>query len=209
MFPPPEETILPRRQPHSKKKPEKHIPRPPNAFILFRSFFIHSQHVSTEVESNHATLSKIIGITWQSLPEEERQVWNNKAKEVLDEHRRKFPKYAFRPQKGAPSERRKVREVEWKDIKRCTNMARSLSSLLRVRKATSSTRLFKSSISTMSQRSASASKPQLMLTPSAAHHRPQFLIRKTRAPASRVSSQKDNFTPIYRPSHSDYPKPCS
>jgi hypothetical protein len=127
MFPPPEETTAPRRQPHSKKKPENHIPRPPNAFILFRSSFIKSQHVSTEIETNHSTLSKIIGITWQSLPEEERQVWHNKAKEVLDEHKRKFPKYAFRPvqtkAKGAPSEKRKVREVERKDIKRCTKIA--------------------------------------------------------------------------------------
>ena len=130
MFPPPEETAAPRRQPHSKKKPENHIPRPPNAFILFRSSFIKSQHVSTEVETNHSTLSKIIGITWQSLPEEERQVWHTKAKEALDEHKRKFPKYAFRPvqtkAKGAPSEKRKVREVEPKDIKRCTKIAQLL-----------------------------------------------------------------------------------
>lgn len=130
MFPPPEETTAPRRQPHSKKKPENHIPRPPNAFILFRSSFIKSQHVSTEVETNHSTLSKIIGITWQSLPEEERQVWHTKAKEALDEHKRKFPKYAFRPvqtkAKGAPSEKRKVREVEPKDIKRCTKIAQLL-----------------------------------------------------------------------------------
>ncbi|KIM37254.1 hypothetical protein M413DRAFT_276090 [Hebeloma cylindrosporum] len=130
MFPPPEETAAPRRQPHSKKKPENHIPRPPNAFILFRSSFIKSQHVSTEVETNHSTLSKIIGITWQSLPEEERQVWHTKAKEALDEHKRKFPKYAFRPvqtkAKGAPSEKRKVREVEPKDMKRCTKIAQLL-----------------------------------------------------------------------------------
>ncbi|KAF8149145.1 hypothetical protein B0H34DRAFT_667862, partial [Crassisporium funariophilum] len=130
LFPPPEENATPRRQPHSKKKPENHIPRPPNAFILFRSSFIKGQHVSTEVETNHSTLSKIIGLTWQNLPEEERQVWHVKAKEALDEHKRKFPKYAFRPvqtkAKGAPSEKRKVREVEPKDLKRCTKIAQLL-----------------------------------------------------------------------------------
>ncbi|KDR72415.1 hypothetical protein GALMADRAFT_229167 [Galerina marginata CBS 339.88] len=130
MFPPPDENPAPRKQPHSKKKPENHIPRPPNAFILFRSSFIKSQHVSTAVETNHSTLSKIIGLTWQSLPEEQRQVWHMKAKEALDEHKRKFPKYAFRPvqtkAKGAPSEKRKVREVEPKDIKRCTKIAQLL-----------------------------------------------------------------------------------
>lgn len=130
MFPPPGEITPPRRQTHSKKKPENHIPRPPNAFILFRSSFIKSQHVSTEVETNHSTLSKIIGLTWSNMPEEERQVWHLKAKEALDEHKRKFPKYAFRPvqtkAKGAPSEKRKVREVEPKDIKRCAKIAELL-----------------------------------------------------------------------------------
>jgi hypothetical protein len=38
-----------------------YIPRPPNAFILFRSSFIRSQNVPGRVEGNHSTLSKIIG----------------------------------------------------------------------------------------------------------------------------------------------------
>ena len=130
LFPPADDGLPPRRQTHTKKKPENHIPRPPNAFILFRSSFIKSQHVSTEVETNHSTLSKIIGLTWQNLPEEERQLWHSKAKEALDEHKRKFPKYAFRPvqtkAKGAASEKRKVREVEPKDMKRCTKIAQLL-----------------------------------------------------------------------------------
>lgn len=130
LFPPSDDGLPPRRQTHTKKKPENHIPRPPNAFILFRSSFIKSQHVSTEVETNHSTLSKIIGLTWQNLPQEERQLWHSKAKEALEEHKRKFPKYAFRPvqtkAKGAASEKRKVREVEPKDIKRCTKIAQLL-----------------------------------------------------------------------------------
>ncbi|KAI0765863.1 hypothetical protein BD413DRAFT_572799 [Trametes elegans] len=104
-------------------------PPPPNAFILFRSSFIKKQHVSTEVETNHSTLSKIIGLTWQNLPHEERQVWHAKAKAALEEHKRKFPQYAFRPlhTKGkAPAEKRKVREVEPKDLKRCAKIAQLL-----------------------------------------------------------------------------------
>lgn len=118
-----------RRQAHSKKKPENHIPRPPNAFILFRSSFIKNQHVSSEVETNHSTLSKIIGLTWQNLPHEERDIWHAKAKAALDEHKRKFPEYSFRPLhakvKGGP-EKRKVREVSPKDMKRCAKIAELL-----------------------------------------------------------------------------------
>lgn len=136
LFPPTEENIpAPRRPTHSKKKPENHIPRPPNAFILFRSSFIKSQHVSTEVETNHSTLSKIIGLTWQNLPEKERQVWHAKAKAALEEHKRKFPQYAFRPTQakkgGGTLEKRKVREVEPKDMKRCAKIAEFLAAGLK------------------------------------------------------------------------------
>ncbi|KAG6856498.1 hypothetical protein H0H87_003877 [Tephrocybe sp. NHM501043] len=126
---PPTLDAPPRKPPHSKKKPEDHIPRPPNAFILFRSSFIKSQHVSTEVETNHSTLSKIIGLTWKTLPNEERLLWHAKAKAALDEHKRKFPQYAFRPtqarHKGS-TEKRKVREVGPKDHKRCAKIAELL-----------------------------------------------------------------------------------
>lgn len=130
LFPPTDEKPAARKAPHSKKKPENHIPRPPNAFILFRSSFIKSQHVSTSVETNHSTLSKIIGITWKNMSESERQVWHAKAKVEQEEHRRKFPKYAFRPQqtkgKGGTGEKRKVREVEPKDLTRCKKIAELL-----------------------------------------------------------------------------------
>lgn len=129
LFPPSPEGVPGRRAAHSKKKAENHIPRPPNAFILFRSSFIKSQHVSTEVETNHSTLSKIIGLTWQNLPNEERQVWHAKAKAALDDHKRRFPSYAFRPAhtrgKGG-TEKRKVREVGLKDTKRCEKIAELL-----------------------------------------------------------------------------------
>lgn len=85
--------------------------------------------MSTEVETNHSTLSKIIGLTWQNLPQEERQVWHSKAKVALDEHKKRFPSYAFRPAhtrgKGG-TEKRKVREVGLKDTKRCKKIAELL-----------------------------------------------------------------------------------
>jgi hypothetical protein len=128
LFPPSNDCSTSHRPAHSKKKPANYIPRPPNAFILFRSSFIKSQHVSTEVETNHSTLSKIIGLTWQNLPHDERQVWHAKAKAALEDHKRRFPQYAFRPlhPKGKPTEKRKVREVGPKDLTRCAKIAELL-----------------------------------------------------------------------------------
>ncbi|PPQ74886.1 hypothetical protein CVT26_011447 [Gymnopilus dilepis] len=114
---------------HGRKKPANHIPRPPNAFILFRSSFIKGRHVSTGVETNHSTLSKIIGLTWQGLPEDERQKWHARAKIALTEHRRRFPQYTFRPihtKRGKTQEKKKSREVGPKDEKRCAKIAELL-----------------------------------------------------------------------------------
>ena len=129
LFPTNPSECPPRRSTHSRKRGEDHIPRPPNAFILFRSSFIKSQHVSSEVETNHSTLSKIIGLTWQNMPHEERQIWHAKAKKALEEHRKKWPQYAFRPSHSKAKggvEKRKVREVEPKDLKRCAKIAELL-----------------------------------------------------------------------------------
>ncbi|KAJ7661074.1 hypothetical protein B0H17DRAFT_1212361 [Mycena rosella] len=120
---------------HSRKQPEGHIPRPPNAFILFRSSFIRSQRVSSEVETSHSTLSKIIGLTWQNLPEDERRVWHTKARAAGEEHRRKFPAYTFRPLHRRPppsgadkdaNAKRKVREHGLDDPARCEKIAELL-----------------------------------------------------------------------------------
>jgi hypothetical protein len=73
------------------------------------------------------------------MPHEERQFWHTKAKVAQVEHKRKFPDYAFRPShvksKGGAggggggstnSEKRKVREVGPKDMKRCAKIAQLL-----------------------------------------------------------------------------------
>lgn len=46
---------------HGKRRDPSYIPRPSNAFILFRSAFIRDRKVSDKVEGNHSSLSKIIG----------------------------------------------------------------------------------------------------------------------------------------------------
>ncbi|KIY62800.1 hypothetical protein CYLTODRAFT_404120 [Cylindrobasidium torrendii FP15055 ss-10] len=87
----------------TRKKGPSHIPRPPNAFILFRSSFIRNQAISLDVETNHSTLSQIIGMTWKGLSAGDRSFWQDRAKVALEEHRRLYPKYAFRPTQTSPA----------------------------------------------------------------------------------------------------------
>ncbi len=59
--PPGTPMLAPTRTSHSKKRDASYIPRPPNAFILFRSSFIRAQRIPGEIEGSHSALSKIIG----------------------------------------------------------------------------------------------------------------------------------------------------
>ncbi|CCM04391.1 uncharacterized protein FIBRA_06567 [Fibroporia radiculosa] len=86
---------------HAKKRDASYIPRPPNAFILFRSSFIRAQHIPGKIEGNHSALSKIIGKYWKSLPREEREVWEARAIVAQAEHRKKYPDWRFRPSANA------------------------------------------------------------------------------------------------------------
>ncbi|KAF4564963.1 hypothetical protein EYR40_011136 [Pleurotus pulmonarius] len=88
---------MPRPSSHGKKRDASYIPRPPNAFILFRSSFIRSQQVPGKVEGNHSTLSKIIGMYWKTLPKQEREEWEQKAVDAQAEHRKRYPDWRFRP----------------------------------------------------------------------------------------------------------------
>ncbi|KAF8959234.1 hypothetical protein BDZ97DRAFT_1838726 [Flammula alnicola] len=82
---------------HGKRRDPSYIPRPPNAFILFRCAFIKEQNVPGKVEGNHSRLSKIIGLCWKQLPPEEREKWEAKAVVAQAEHRANYPDWRFRP----------------------------------------------------------------------------------------------------------------
>ncbi|KLO05815.1 high mobility group box, partial [Schizopora paradoxa] len=71
-----------------------HIPRPPNAFILFRSDFIakHKRDLS-----NQQSISRIAGVVWKALPESERKIWFARAEEAKSAHSQQFPGYQFAP----------------------------------------------------------------------------------------------------------------
>ncbi|KAI0330758.1 hypothetical protein GY45DRAFT_1409904 [Cubamyces sp. BRFM 1775] len=93
--------FAPARPSHAKKRDASYIPRPPNAFILFRSSFIRAQHIPGQIEGNHSALSKIIGKYWKALSQDDRKVWEAKAVAALAEHRKKYPDWRFRPAANA------------------------------------------------------------------------------------------------------------
>lgn len=92
-----------------KRGDEDYIKRPENAFILFRRKCCEDRNAALEEgedgapmpvkKQRQADLSKAISQQWKSLPAEERQYWEDLAKEKKKEHEQLYPNYVYRPQR--------------------------------------------------------------------------------------------------------------
>ncbi|KAG6812321.1 hypothetical protein H0H92_003405 [Tricholoma furcatifolium] len=73
------------------------VPRPSNAFMLYRSDFLKRKIIPPNVEHRQQNLSRIIGQCWNLLPAKEKELWQERAREALIKHRKDHPGYKFTP----------------------------------------------------------------------------------------------------------------
>ncbi|KAI0266231.1 hypothetical protein BC834DRAFT_969714 [Gloeopeniophorella convolvens] len=128
LFPPALNPAPPTRKrcPPGKRRSQGYIPRPPNAFMLFRADFVRQKHVPGSIETNHGSLSKIIGNCWRALPLEEKRVWEIKAKHAKAEHKQMYPDYRFRPVHNKNKEKKPKALLPAEDEQRCEDVAQLL-----------------------------------------------------------------------------------
>ncbi|KAF9780027.1 hypothetical protein BJ322DRAFT_1023923 [Thelephora terrestris] len=86
--------VPPFRLPDGKRKK---IPRPPNAFMLFRSWLIRHGKLPPEVERRQQHISKIAGKAWRLLDESTKDGWRDQALKLVQEHERKYPNNKHEP----------------------------------------------------------------------------------------------------------------
>lgn len=79
---------------HSSSK--EHIPRPPNAFMLYRSHMLKNRG-NADPEKRQQNLSRIAGQLWRDMNNEDKAVWHQKAADVQAAHYAKYPGYKFKP----------------------------------------------------------------------------------------------------------------
>ncbi|EPS99617.1 hypothetical protein FOMPIDRAFT_1124101, partial [Fomitopsis schrenkii] len=79
----------------SRKGPG-HVPRPPNAFILFRQN-LFQQLKSKAVERDQRLFSQIVSTTWRTLTQAQRDPWYKRAQDAKLLHEQKYPGYRFMP----------------------------------------------------------------------------------------------------------------
>lgn len=115
--PPPKQKSASRRL----AKDPNHIPRPRNAFILFRS---DKCRELKGLERDHRMISRIIAEMWRNGPRAQKEYYKHKAAMEKEKHDRDYPGYRFAPQqRTAPPKRRKVKRNGKEDKDRCKLMA--------------------------------------------------------------------------------------
>ncbi|KAF1852140.1 uncharacterized protein K460DRAFT_271563 [Cucurbitaria berberidis CBS 394.84] len=83
-------------------QPEPKIPRPRNAFILYRQH--HQQAIIARNPGlNNPEISKIIGEQWKAEIGEQKKVWQDLAQEEKVRHHEQYPDYRYQPRRmGKP-----------------------------------------------------------------------------------------------------------
>ncbi|RKP36152.1 sequence-specific DNA-binding high mobility group box protein mat-Mc, partial [Dimargaris cristalligena] len=78
-----------------------HIPRPKNAFIIYRSEKSRELMPEQDIKINQAEISKRIGETWNKEPKHVKDVYFRLAEEEKIAHAAKFPGYKYSSNKSA------------------------------------------------------------------------------------------------------------
>ncbi|CEI69060.1 hypothetical protein FVEN_g4173 [Fusarium venenatum] len=83
--------------------PVPKIPRPRNAFILYRQHH-QAQVVARNPNLSNPDISKIIGEQWKDEPQEVKDNWKGLADEEKQRHQRQYPDYRYQPRRGNKSQ---------------------------------------------------------------------------------------------------------
>lgn len=85
---------------HARKTLPGHVPRPRNAFILFRQYVTANNLIPREMNvKSESNMSRVAGSLWRNVPESTKRGWERLAAEEKKLHREKYPGYAFKPRK--------------------------------------------------------------------------------------------------------------
>jgi hypothetical protein len=86
---------------HSKRKPESHIPKARNIFILFRSLFVGRKVLPAEIAfcQNNRQVSRIASHVWRALPEGDQARFRQFDEEEKRAHQIQHPGYKWTSRK--------------------------------------------------------------------------------------------------------------
>ncbi|KAJ9123245.1 hypothetical protein QFC22_001441 [Naganishia vaughanmartiniae] len=107
-----------KKKSHARKQPVGHIPRPRNAFILFRKHITDNDLIPKSVEVKHQNISIVASKMWAEAPPAVKAQFTEAAKKEKEEHARLYPNYRYQPAyRRTDIIRRRVRKDPLEDDK--------------------------------------------------------------------------------------------
>ncbi|TFK82449.1 hypothetical protein K466DRAFT_301526 [Polyporus arcularius HHB13444] len=113
------------RSSHSRKRDPDYVPRPPNAFMIFRSDLWNTEKIKDTVERDHRQISRIAGELWNKMTPAQRAPYHAKADEAKRLHAIAHPNYKYTPiYRKDRGGKRKAKPDHTDKIHRCQQVAR-------------------------------------------------------------------------------------
>ena len=172
--------------------PPGRIKRPANPFMCFRTYFCKNK--PHEVERHNATVSKITGIAWRKLSDEERLPYIAQAATIKAEFMAKHPDWRFKPRRNPPKARkRRTRQRTLADEQRYMRIALGFNSGKRGKELKLLAEM----------EAAGAEEASAPLSPTR-HSRKSIVTKKTTKPAvsARIASSPAESNPQLGSQHS-------
>ncbi|GAA5851539.1 hypothetical protein JCM9279_006888 [Rhodotorula babjevae] len=92
-----------KKKKHGRKFSDNHVPRPRNAFILFRSHAVSTDLIPKSMGiTDHKNISQVVGSVWRGLSPVERKKWEDLAAEEKRLHSARYPDYKYQPKQRRP-----------------------------------------------------------------------------------------------------------
>lgn len=86
-----------RNSTHNRARDKGHVRRPPNAFMIYRSYAWHTKQLEDNEEKNLSRISKQLGHSWEAMGEQARRPFLQVAVIASREHRARNPDYKYAP----------------------------------------------------------------------------------------------------------------
>ncbi|OJA16605.1 hypothetical protein AZE42_09257 [Rhizopogon vesiculosus] len=118
------------RPSHARRQPAGHIPRPRNAFILFRCDFVLQKKIPGHVENDHRNLSRIAGKIWRGMKKEQQKPWIDLALQEKERHAKMYPGYKYAPVQHASRQKKTKSDRLDKEERELESRRAELSSVL-------------------------------------------------------------------------------
>jgi len=98
----------------SRGRDKEHVARPPNAFMVYRSYMWYTKQVEIKNEKNLSCVSQLAARSWRVMSEKDRTPFKLVADIAKREHAERNPDYKYAPSQKKPAQRASKAKIKVK-----------------------------------------------------------------------------------------------